>query len=343
MTPLLLRQIRKLLPERLAHNAELQPFLEAINSSYKTHEEQFYMLQRAMQISSQELYTANEKLRNESKAQKEILDSLNLVIQSLQLKKPEIDKDLEVIDLANYLKDQTEELSRISKEQEKLLISLEHKNEILSDYAHMVSHDLKSPLRSINTLINFIIQDNEEIDTKSREYLDLILKNLEKMDALISGILNYSTLDQELLGKEKIDLNILLKEIKETIYIPANIKIESNNLFPTITGDSTRIRQLFQNILQNAIKSIEKPIGTIEIDVYDKGKFWKFSIQDNGKGIPQHQFQKIFKIFEKIDDHSHSTGIGLSIVKKIIDFYGGQIWLESELNIGTTFYFTLPK
>lgn len=343
MTPLLLRQIRKLLPESLAHNADLQPFLEAINSSYKTHEEQFYMLQRAMQISSQELYTANEKLRNESRAQKEILDSLNLVIQSLQLKKPEIDKDLEVIDLANYLKDQTEELSRISKEQEKLLISLEHKNEILSDYAHMVSHDLKSPLRSINTLINFIIQDNEEIDTKSREYLDLILKNLEKMDALISGILNYSTLDQELLGKEKIDLNILLKKIKETIYIPANIKVEINSLFPTITGDSTRIRQLFQNILQNAIKSIEKPIGTIEIDVYDKGNFWKFSIQDNGKGIPQHQFQKIFKIFEKIDDHSHSTGIGLSIVKKIIDFYGGQIWLESELNIGTTFYFTLPK
>ncbi|WP_292248054.1 HAMP domain-containing sensor histidine kinase, partial [Mesonia sp.] len=258
-------------------------------------------------------------------------------------KKLEKNSNVEVIDLANYLKDQSEELHRISKEQEVLFKSLERKNEILSDYAHMVSHDLKSPLRSINTLINFILQDNKDLKTESKEYVELILKNLEKMDALISGILNYSTLEENQLEREKVDINLLLQEIITSIYVPENIQINIDNHYPTILGDKIRIQQLFQNILQNAVKSIEKPNGIINVEVKNKETFWQFSIADNGKGIPKHQFEKIFRIFEKIDDNQSSTGIGLSIVKKIIDFYGGKIWLESELDKGTTFYFTIPK
>ncbi|MBW2962820.1 sensor histidine kinase [Mesonia aestuariivivens] len=343
MSSLLNRQIRKFLPQEFAEDERIQNFLEAVKKSYLIQEEQFNMLQRAMQISSEELFEANQKLQEESKAQQEILNSLNLVIQSLQLKKPEKNKNLEVIDLANYLKDQSEELNRISKDQELLLKNLEQKNEILSDYAHMVSHDLKSPLRSINTLINFILEDNPKLAENSKEYLDLILKNLEKMDALISGILNYSTLEENQLNAEKIDLNKLLKAIKQSIYKPPNVKIKIYDNFPVITGDKIRIQQLFQNIIQNAIKSIDKGEGIIKIDFLDKLSFWEFSIQDNGRGIPKHQFEKIFKIFEKIDDNNNSTGIGLSIVKKIIDFYGGKIWLESKLDQGTTFFFTLPK
>ena len=344
MSTLLKRQIRKFLPEELAQDPRLNKFLEAVNSSYKTHEEQIVMIQRAMQISSEELYIANKKLTEESKAQQKILDSLKLVIKKLQLKQPKKNQGIEVIELANYLKDQSEELNRISKDQEVLLKSLEHKNEILSDYAHMVSHDLKSPLRSINTLIHFILQDNQELENDSKKYVDLILKNLEKMDALISGILNYSTLEREQLAKQKIDLNILLQEILLSIYIPTHIEVQLQENLPVITGDPIRIQQLFQNILQNAIKSINKEYGIVKINFTEnRNEDWQFSIQDNGCGIPSHQFEKIFKIFEKIDDNHSSTGIGLSIVKKIIDFYEGQIWLESELNKGTTFYFTLPK
>ena len=343
MSTLLEREIRKFLPQDLANNESLKPFLEAVKKSYHTQEEQFNMLQRAMQISSEELFVANQKLREESKAQQEILDSLKLVIKSLQLKTPQKNENLDVIELANYLKEQSEELNKVREEQETLLKSLENKNEILSNYAHMVSHDLKSPLRNINTLLNFILEEKPELASQCKEYISLILNNLEKMDALINGILNYSTLDKEQFGKEVIDLNLLLTQLTEVIYIPEHIELQVPKNFPTIYGDTVRIQQIFQNILQNAINSIEKEKGLIKIDYKDRENFWEFSIKDNGYGIPQHQFEKIFRIFEKIDNDQQATGIGLSIVKKIIDFYEGKIWLESELDKGTTFYFTLPK
>ena len=343
MSTLLERQIRKFLPQDLANNESLKPFLEAVKKSYHTQEEQFNMLQRAMQISSEELFVANQKLREESKAQQEILDSLKLVIKSLQLKAPQKNENLDVIELANYLKEQSEELNKVREEQETFLKSLENKNEILSNYAHMVSHDLKSPLRNINTLLNFILEEKPELASQCKEYISLILNNLEKMDALINGILNYSTLDKEQFGKEVIDLNLLLTQLTEVIYIPEHIELQVPKNFPTIYGDTVRVQQIFQNILQNAINSIEKEKGLIKIDYKDRENFWEFSIKDNGYGIPQHQFEKIFRIFEKIDNDQQATGIGLSIVKKIIDFYDGKIWLESELDKGTTFYFTLPK
>ena len=343
MSTLLERQIRKFLPQDLADNESLKPFLEAVKKSYHTQEEQFNMLQRAMQISSEELFVANQKLREESKAQQEILDSLKLVIKSLQLKAPQKNENLDVIELANYLKEQSEELNKVREEQETFLKSLENKNEILSNYAHMVSHDLKSPLRNINTLLNFILEEKPELASQCKEYISLILNNLEKMDALINGILNYSTLDKEQFGKEVIDLNLLLTQLTEVIYIPEHIELQVPKNFPTIYGDTVRVQQIFQNILQNAINSIEKEKGLIKIDYKDRENFWEFSIKDNGYGIPQHQFEKIFRIFEKIDNDQQATGIGLSIVKKIIDFYDGKIWLESELDKGTTFYFTLPK
>ena len=124
MSTLLKRQKRKFLPEELAQDPRLSKFLEAVNSSYKTHEEQIVMIQRAMQISSEELYIANKKLTEESKAQQKILDSLKLVIKKLQLKQPKKNQGIEVIELANYLKDQSEELNRISKDQEVLLKKL---------------------------------------------------------------------------------------------------------------------------------------------------------------------------------------------------------------------------
>lgn len=343
MSRLLERQIRKFLPEDLAHDERLIPFLEAVKKSYHTQEDQFNMLQRAMQISSEELFVANQKLREESKGQQEILDSLKLAIKSLQLKAPQKNEDLDVIELANYLKEQSEELNKVREQQEDLLQSLENKNETLSNYAHVVSHDLKSPLRNINTLLHFILEEKPELSSRAKEYINLILNNLEKMDALINGILSYSTLDKEQLGKEVINLSFLLTQLTEIMHIPKHIELQVPKKFPAIYGDTLRIQQIFQHILQNAIDSIEKEKGLIKIDYTDQGSFWEFSIKDNGYGIPQHQFEKIFRIFEKIDHDQQATGIGLSFVKKIIDFYGGKIWLESELNKGTTFYFTLPK
>ena len=348
MNPLLKRQIRKYFPEEFSNDQRFTEFFKAIEESYKTNDDQLNMIQRAMNISSDELFSANRKLRIEAHSQKEILDRLKSVIATLDIKnsanKDQSNEELNVSDLATYIEKQSWEIAKINKEQEELLLNLEKKNQVLSDYAHMVSHDLKSPLRSINSLVTWLKQDYAgKIDEDAIKQLNMILKSVEKMDALISGILNYSTIDQEVVAAYEVDIDHLVNEIIQIIYKPEHIKIEISEKLPVINGDKFRLQQLFQNLIQNAVKSIDKPEGIITINVEENGKFWKYSVKDNGKGIDKEHFNKIFQIFEKIDNDFTSTGIGLSIVKKIIDFYGGKIWLESELSKGTIFYFTLPK
>ena len=128
-----------------------------------------------------------------------------------------------------------------------------------------------------------------------------------------------------------------------SIEIPEHISITKKGSFPVLQGNKFRLQQLFQNILDNAIKYNDKASGRIEIGVENKDLFWEFYVKDNGKGIAKTYFDKIFKTFEKLENNMQSSGIGLSIVKKIIDLYGGEVWLTSELNKGTTFFFTIKK
>lgn len=229
------------------------------------------------------------------------------------------------------------------KQQQKLLINLEEQNQDLSDYAHMVSHDLKSPLRSIDSLTAWLKEDYKEaFDANGLKTLNLIRNNVEKMDKLINGILEYSTIGKNKVEFYDVDLNNLIDTILDSIQIPSHINITKTNL-PIIKGDKHRLQQLFQNLIGNAIKYNDKAKGIISIDVKDKENYWAFFIKDNGKGIEETYFNKIFKTFETLEKNPDSTGIGLSIVKKIVDLYGGKIWLESQIKIGSTFYFTLNK
>jgi signal transduction histidine kinase len=229
------------------------------------------------------------------------------------------------------------------KQQELLLNELAHQNQELSDYAHMVSHDLKSPLRSIDSLTAWLKEDYKEaFDVNGKKTLNHIRNNVEKMDTLIKGILDYSTI-----GKNKIEIydvnsNNLIDDILDIIHVPSHIKITKKDL-PIIKGDKYRLQQVFQNLIGNAITYNDKAIGIIEIGVESKGDFWEFYIKDNGKGIESIYFDKIFKTFQKLENNIESTGIGLSIVKKIVNLYGGEIWLTSTLNEGSTFYLTLKK
>lgn len=344
MNSLLQRQVNKYLDEEDLEDPKMKAFLSAINESYINSEEQFNMLQRAMRISSDELFDANQQLRTDVMYQKDILDSITTAIQALNLKEFEKENgEFEIKDLAEHIREQSEELQIAAKKQEQLLQNLENKNQVLTDYAHMVSHDLKSPLRSINTLVSWIRTDNyDNLTTEGKEHFDMILKNVEKMDALIEGILNYSTIEMADHGQYQVDTKYLVKEIIDLLVIPDGITVKISEELPVVKADKFRIQQLFENIIHNAVKSIQQE-GKIEINVVDSGKFWKFEIKDSGKGIPERHHHKIFKIFEKIDTNQSSTGIGLSIAKKVVDLYGGQISLESKENIGTSFYFTLPK
>lgn len=225
-----------------------------------------------------------------------------------------------------------------------LLIQLEKSNDELHEYAHIVSHDLKSPLRSINALVSWIKEDNKgKLDVDSLKNFGLIETTLEKMEHLISDILLYSSIDAETSENLEVDLNKLVEEIKQIILIPNHITIKIINKLPVIYGDKIKFQQLFQNLISNAVKFNDKKKGVIEINVFDKKSFFQFSIKDNGIGIDKKYHNKIFKIFHALHENKDSTGIGLSIVKKIIDFFKGEIWIESELKKGTTFHFTLKK
>ena len=230
-------------------------------------------------------------------------------------------------------------------EKDKLLIKLEKNNEELKNFAHVVSHDLKSPLRSMSALISWIKEDNSEVfDQETSNNCNLLLAKIHKMDSLINGILKYSSIDKIEKVSTNVNLQRVVEEIIETIYIPEKINIKLKNKLPVILGDKFRYQQLFQNLISNAIKYNDKEQGVIEIDVCEKQNTFLFSIKDNGIGIAKKYHSKIFEVFETLGQHNdNSTGIGLSIVKKIIDLYEGKIWIESEHNKGTCFFFELSK
>jgi len=223
-------------------------------------------------------------------------------------------------------------------------LKLEKQNESLNDYAHMVSHDLKSPLRSIHTLISWIKDEKDMLFSENgKKYMDMIMVKVEKMDNLIEGVLAISKLDTMDYKYQEVDLNEILTIILAIIHIPSHVTIKITNTFPTIYTDKYRIQQLFQNLIINAVNYSNKEEGKVIITYYDSADFHTFSVEDNGIGIDKSYHEKIFTIFESYSDDAKSSGIGLSIVKKIIENYKGDIWLESELGKGSIFYFKIPK
>jgi PAS domain S-box-containing protein len=225
-----------------------------------------------------------------------------------------------------------------------LLKKLQKSNEELHEYAHIVSHDLKSPLRSLAALTSWIKIDNiDAFDGASLQNFQDIEITLETMENLISDILIYSSLDAAAPEYEVVELDALIKNLIHVLYIPDTISINILNKLPAVKGDKTKFQQLFQNLIGNAIKFSNKEKGFINIDVEDHSSFYKFSIKDNGIGIEKRHFDDIFKIFQSLKKEKNSSGIGLSIVKKIVGIYKGEVWLESEIEKGTTFYFTIKK
>lgn len=236
------------------------------------------------------------------------------------------------------------DLKNLQLQKENLLSELEKSNEELQEYAHIVSHDLKSPLRSIDALIQWIKEDNKgKFDEVTHQNFNLIETTLEKMEQLISDILNYSSVGSSELDRTDVDVDKLVKDVVDILYVPDHINVTITNKLPELRGDKTKLQQLFQNLISNAVKFIDKPNGQIDINVQSMEGYYEFSIADNGIGIEEQYHDKIFKIFHALNKSKESTGIGLSIVKKIINLHQGKIWLESQPGKGTTFYFTLKK
>jgi PAS domain S-box-containing protein len=236
------------------------------------------------------------------------------------------------------------DIKNLEIQKEKLLKKLEKQNQQLNEYAHVVSHDLKSPLRSIHSLITFIKEDNDtEFNAKTAKYFTLIQEKVEKMDRLIQGILTYSKIATVELLKEKIDVNELIQHIITILYIPSHVKIITDFSLPVIVADRFKIQQLFQNLISNAINYSDKPNAEIKLSFEEYTKYYVFSIEDNGIGIPKKNQNKIFEMFTSFNTDEVFSGIGLAIVKRIIENLNEKIWFESEPSIGSKFFFTIHK
>ncbi|WP_406683451.1 HAMP domain-containing histidine kinase [Seonamhaeicola sp. MEBiC1930] len=351
MNSLLKHQVKKYLSSKNVSNEDLMSFLDAVNKSYENFDNQYLMQQRALTISSEELLDAYKMLQKESKIQSTLIDKLNNLIGTLniggespELKRASSLKNLDGVKLAEFIDSQTQEIVKMNKQREKLMGELERQNEELNNYAYLVSHDLKSPLRSIDALTTWLNEEtNDSSKENTSENLKLIRHNVEKMDNLISGILNYSTVNKNESQVFNQDINVIVKEVIDSLNIPKHISVNISDSLPYIEGDEHRLKQLFENLIDNAIKYIDKEKGEVDIGVKEEANHWKFYVKDNGKGIEKVYFDKIFKPFQKLENNPNATGIGLSIAKKIVNAYGGKIWLESVLGNGTIFYFTLKK
>jgi signal transduction histidine kinase len=235
---------------------------------------------------------------------------------------------------------------KIEAGQDKLLKTVEKTNQELQDFAYIISHDLKAPLRGISTLADWITTDYaDKLDNDGKEQLKLLTARVNRMHNLIEGVLQYSRVGRIRETQVEVNLNELITEVVDMLCPPENIKITVETELPTIMCEKTRIMQVFQNLLSNAIKYMDKPEGTIQITCTEQDNVWQFSVTDNGPGIESKYFEKIFQIFQTLapKDTFESTGVGLTVAKKIVEMYGGRIWVESVPTEGTTFYFTLSK
>jgi len=238
-----------------------------------------------------------------------------------------------------------QELEKLNKDLESAVWELRRANKELQEFAYITAHDLKTPLRGIGTLANWISTDYaDKFDEKGKKQVKLLVEKAKQMSALIDDILQYSRLGHNSPETRPVDLNTVLSEVIAGIDPPENIQIIITNELPVLICEKTQIIQVFQNLLSNAVKYMDKPEGQIKVGCIEQDGFWKFSIADNGPGIEEKYFKKIFKIFQTLspNDRVDSTGIGLSIVKKIVELNAGIVWVESQPGKGSTFFFTMP-
>jgi PAS domain S-box-containing protein len=252
-----------------------------------------------------------------------------------------------------YYEGSVEDITRrkeVESERENLLKTLEIKNAELEQYTYTVSHDLKAPIITIKGFLGFLIEDAKTGNIKRLEAdIIRISQAAEKMQRLLNDLLELSRIGRLVNPPTEIDFHELLNTAKETVFGSLqknNITVISKGVFPKVYGDRERLLEVLQNLLDNAAKFTgEQPHPTIEVgcdEVLNNG-FITFFVRDNGIGIDSQFHERIFGLFNRLNPEVEGTGVGLSLVKRIVEFHGGKVWVKSEAGQGATFYFTLPQ
>ena len=238
---------------------------------------------------------------------------------------------------------QTDELEEVIESRTE---DLKRSNEELDKFAYAASHDLKSPLRAVRNLAEWIDEDaGDRLPEPSKKDLATLRNRVTRMERLLDSLLEYSRIGRKEDIPEEIDVGQLITDLKETLDVPPNFTIEVTPGLPSVNTPRGALNRVFGNLISNAIKHHEGDEGHVLVSHRESGQFHEFSIADNGPGIPEEFRDRVFTMFQTLRprDEVEGTGMGLALVRKTVESHGGRIELESDGKTGATFRFTWPR
>ena len=273
----------------------------------------------------QKLFQQTQKLQAEIDRRKQIENELTRSRQLLQQSNENLEQTV-----AN----RTAELATSNKD-------LEH-------FAYIASHDLRQPIRKIRMCTEYLAEDYQDcFDQQAREYINYITKSTDRMYLLIDDLLSYSRIAKHERTLVDVDLESIVRDTLEDLSLSIEEKQATVNYknLPTVLANPREMGQLFQNLISNSLKFTGDRPPEITIDAVEQEDKWTIGVKDNGIGIEPQFSEKIFQMFQRLHGNYEyeGTGIGLAICQKVVNSYGGKMWVESQLNEGATFYFTLLK
>jgi signal transduction histidine kinase len=293
------------------------------------------VLQLATALTEKWTLTQEARLRREELEQKVAERTEELRVANKELQK-------ETCVCKEALNSLTREVVERRKAEERLARA--HRE--LQDFVYTIAHDLKAPTGGIQTVLQLILSEcPDALGQETKEQIHLVSSRVRRMRNLIDGMMEYADSAGPESEKTLIDMNAVVEEVIKSVAPPPSIRITVDDELPKILFPRARAFHILQNLVANAVEYIDKPRGFVRIGCTGENGFWKFSVSDNGPGIEEKDLDRVFRAFQVGAKQGayERVGLGLTLVSKIIDAGGGQIWVESKVGTGTTFWFTIPR